>query len=57
MSYQKLLNKYSFDFQKQPGIYGNNINFNINLGKPIKNLDVQTIENNEIKYKTFQTKY
>jgi len=51
---KKLLNKYSFDFQKQPGIYGNNINFNINLGKPIKNLDVQTIENNEIKYKTFQ---
>lgn len=51
---KKLLNKYSLDFQKQPGISGNNINFSINLGKPIKDLTLQTIKTNEIKYKILQ---
>lgn len=50
----KLLSNYSLNFQKQPGIAGNNINFNINIGKTIKELTVKQIDNNEIKYKSAQ---
>lgn len=46
----KLMSHYSLIFQKQAGLYGNNINFNINIGRAIKNT---SINNDDIQTTVF----